>query len=203
MTEVKNPVAPAPVAEPTSPKLTELRANGEKLANAWQKTKYGTKEFNDAKLAMLQNEKEISAELAAIAKVEAEKKLAVLRSEKVAFITTFEAAVLADAKKSTDETKAAKQAAYDALVNLVLPAAAVKTAKIAGEGGGTKGAVSSEIEAAIIAEMRAGKTATEAVKALQTNAYNNGQGYSRGTTGAVRTQMVKDGKISEAGALLI
>lgn len=201
MTEVKNAAAPA--AEPTSPKLVELKANGKTLASAWQKTEYGTKEFNDAKLAMLQNEKEISAELSAIAKADAEKKLAVLRSEKVAFIATYKAAVLADAKKSNDETKAAEQAAYEALVNLVLPAAAVKSATASSAGGGTKGAVSAEIEAGIIAEMKSGKTATEAVKALQTNAYNNGEGYSRGTTGAVRTQMVKDGKISEAGALLV
>ncbi len=198
MENVKNA---APAAEITSPKLVELVANGTTLANELKKHAYGSKEFNDAISAMLLNEKAIAGEKANIAKAEAEKKLAVLRSEKIAFIGTFESAVLAHAKKATDETTAAKQAAYDALVNLVLPSAAVKSATAKTSEGGTKGAVSETIKAGLIAEMQNGKNATDAVKALQTAAYNNGEGFSRGTTGAVMTQMKKDGIVTDAGLL--
>lgn len=176
----------------TSQKLSELKQIGENLATNWQKTKYGSKEFNDAKLAMLQNDKEQILEIAAINKQEAENRLAVLRNERIKFVLDYKnSAIAANIKNASQELKDAEMSAYEALVNLVLPNRQAKqvdgSAKSSGE---KRGSVSDTIHSKLVAYINEGKTSTEACKLVVE------EGFSRGTTGAVRTQMVKDGEIA-------
>lgn len=190
----------APAVEPTSPKLTELNAQLEGLLDAVDNAKRGTPEKKAAILAVFTHEKLIDAEKANIRKTEAENKKQEALNARLAFIQNYKAAVLAAAAKNApQEAKDAELAAEDVLKNELSARYVSSTpAKVKGEGGattGTKGATGADIKASIVEFMTAGQSATEAVKNTVA------KGFSRGTTGAVRTQMVKDGEITADGKL--
>lgn len=181
--------------------LIELQNDCKTLAAAWQKLTYGTPEYNDAKLALFKAEKLVDAKLSADKKAVAEQKEAEARQARIQLRTTYGAAILAaNAKGAGQAEKDALTAAEVALDNALLPNHKSPSAPKSEGSTGTRGNVSAEIRSLIIGFMKGGMTATEAVKACQEEA--NG-GHSRGTSGAVRTQMVKDGEIDATGALTI
>lgn len=189
---------PAPVAEPTSEKLTELNGQLEGLLDAVDAAKRGTPEKKAAILAVFTHEKLIDAEKANIRKTEAENKKQEALNARLAFIQNYKTAVLAAAAKNApQEAKDAEMAAEDVLkTELSARYQSSTPAKVKGEGEtGTKGATGAEIKALIVEFMTAGKSATEAVKLTVE------KGFSRGTTGSVRTQMVKDNEITADGKL--
>jgi len=172
---------PIKTIEPTSPELVELNKQAAELAGAWQKTKYGTKEYNDAKAAMLAQEKLIDAEIKNIAKLAAEQKLADLRNERIAVRTNYKTAVLANVGKGANaETAAAELAAETELDNLLLPVH--KSAPAAKTSGGTRGATTQQIYDELNSRISGGMDATAAVKEVIA------LGFSRGTVGSVRTE---------------
>jgi len=173
--------APAPAPEPTSEKLTALQKEAGDLWAAFGKTKYGTKEHNDAKKAMLLKEKEIDAEISDIRKKEAEAKIAELRSARIALRTNYKVAVLANAGKNANaDTAAAEQAAETELDNMLLPAAG-KPATTSATTTGEKGKTGQEIYDHLKTRIDGGMDASDAVKEVIA------LGYSRGTVGSVRT----------------
>ena len=183
---------PAPPLE--SEKLTELKA---KLVEQDAKCQEA-KTFDERMKLMgeiMATQNAIVSEEAAIKKanVEALKKAAA--DKKVAMVTDFEAAVLADAaiqsdKKATDEAKAESTAKLtalrDNLKNEVL--GSVKIAPAVGGaavGGGSKGETGKAIIALHEANLAAGKTPTESKKLIgETINPKTGQVYARGTIGA-------------------
>lgn len=186
--EQNTTTAPVVNIEPTSAKLTELKTQAAKIAGDLKGAEFGTPDFQNHLDALLQNKKDIAGEVANIRAEQAAEKLAVLRQERVKFVDDFATAVLADAKKSTDDTKATLQAAKDALINLVLPNHAAKTASAPKEGGGTKGGVSAAIKAEFDSRINAGMSPSDAMKEIL--ALKNADGnatYARGTVGTVRT----------------
>lgn len=201
MESLKTQIAPV---VPTSEKLTALNNDRKTKFQEAMALEYGTKEQNDALTAVFKIDGEIRAELSAIKQAEAAAKIAELRNGQIAKLAERDNALRAlDAvnanKKASDEEKQAAHDAFNALnepiVNALLSKYAVaKPANVAPDGtakvAGTKGATSATIEGKLMAHINAGKTSTEAVKLVIE------EGFSRGTTGAVRTQMVKDGKIA-------
>jgi hypothetical protein len=170
------------MVEPTSAKLTAIKEAGVVIGAKLKTLEYGTPDFDNCLAEMLQNKKDVAAEVANIRNEQAAEKLAVLRQERVKFIDDYATAVLADAKKSTDETKATLQAAKDALTNLVLPNHAAKTAAPKAEGGAAKGSKTAEIVAHLKSRIDGGMNPTEAVKEVIA------LGYARGSVGTERTK---------------
>lgn len=188
MDTTKTPAAPAaettaaPVVKiVTSPKLVELEAKKISLGNELKTKDVGGKDWNDIIEALQTNRKEQAAEIVAINKAEADQRLAELRQERVKFIDDFAAAVLADAKKPTDETKGALQAAKEVLVNLVLPNHAAKKADSGDSSAAPKGEKTAKILAELTSRINAGMTPSAAVKEVVA------LGYAVGTVGSVRT----------------
>jgi hypothetical protein len=195
--------AAAAKPEPQSETLTKLR---EEYKTQWAKMaglEPGSTEAESAMLETYKVKKAIEAEIANIRKAEAEAVLAEKRSAIVGKLDELLAAhdanlaVQADKKASIE----AKNEAYDRLKNVRvelenrllggLSARATATATAnSDKPAGTKGQTSKEIHDKLTAYIAGGMTSTEAVKAVIA------EGYSRGTTGAVRTQMVKDGEIA-------
>jgi hypothetical protein len=187
-----NQTPPAPPLE--SEKLTELK---NKLVEQ-DAVLVAAKTFDERMKAMgdlMKTQADISTEEAAIKKanVEALKKAAA--DKKVAMVTDFEAAVLADAaiqsdKKSTDEAKAESAAKLtglrDALKNEVL--GNVKIAPAVGatvNAGGSKGETGKAIIALHEENLAAGMTPTESKKKIgETINPKTGSVYARGTIGA-------------------
>lgn len=175
---------PAPVAqpEPQSEKLTALKAE---LNDKWAKMvklPAGSKEALDANLDVYKQQKLIDAEIANIRKAEADLKVAELRNARVAMMDNYD--------KATGDDKAKLR---EAIVNELLAKYAHSTpAKVATDGstGGSKGATSAAIKEILLSEIAGGATVTDAKKAAEA------KGYSRGTTGAVATAMIKAGEIS-------
>ncbi len=170
-------------AEPvyTSEKLTALMAEGEKLAAEFQGKKYGTTEYNTAKLALLKHDKAIDEEINSIKKAIAEQKLAEQRQARIALADNFKIAVLANTGKQANETTAAAEKdAYDALCNALLPSN--KPAVAPKEGAGERGKTTSEIYDLLKTRIDGGMEPGAAVKEVIA------LGYSRGTVGSVRTE---------------
>jgi len=169
----------------TSDKLTELKTK--QVAN--MSALDAEKDF-DKKLELMKDgfkiSQDIAAEVSAIQKANVAAKLKEANDKKLAFVTNFEAAVLADS--AIKAGAAGKQESTDKLAvlrtelqNMVLGTVA-KSATVAGEvksGAGTKGAKSAEIVALHVANLASGMTPTESKKAIEA------AGHSRGTTGAV------------------
>lgn len=179
--------------EPTSDKLTELKAA--KKA-AWDKFRQiedvDSKEYSDAQTELLKINSDIKAEVANIIALKNAAELAEKRNARVALIDNYDAAVIAlstvnadkkasDADKATAADNVAK--AREIIVNeLLAKFAGSSTAKLTvqtDKPAGTKGATSAAIREAFIANRAAGMTDTENVKAIIAS------GHSRGTTGAV------------------
>ena len=197
--------ATAPVVEapaPTSEKLTEIDARIDGLyadltANIADRTK--AQEIN---MAIFKATQERTAELAAIKKHEADLKLQELRNQRVALVDELLAAwdantaIQADKKASVEDKNAVYEAfktKKEAVTNeLLAKYPATKTATVAATGdkpaAGTKGGVSEAIKAILVAELATGKLLKDAKKVAED------AGHSRGTVGAVATQMVKDGE---------
>lgn len=172
--------------------LADLQLKAAEQFKSLSGCQYGSKEYNDAKLALYQTEQLIKGALAAQAKEEAEKKIAMEREKQITLRVNYRAAVLANTgKNANDATAKAEQEAADAIDNQLLAKYAKPAAvKSDGQTAGTRGATSAEIHSKLLAYINGGMTSTEAVKAVIA------EGFSRGTTGAVRTQMVKDGEIA-------
>lgn len=198
----KNETAPAATqakpAEPTSPKLEELKkAKTAAMSEAAKAQMAGDeKAAEDKFLEVYKIGEDIKKEIAEIRKHEAE----LLRKEKeAAIVKLFDDAIAAyanhlkvEGSKASIEEKNAASNAYkeqrEKVVNRLLgsrPAAAT-TGKTPT---GTRGATGSAIHQMILDNLAAGMTLTDAKKAIVD------AGYSRGTTGAVATQMIKDGEI--------
>lgn len=185
-----NAAAAAPKAE--SAKVLDLRKNAGLLFTALAATVYGTPEHNAAKMELYKAEKLIEAQIAEERKAEAEQKAAEARNARIALRQNYGTALLAaNAKGATQADKDALAAAELALDNALLPnhKSPAKTAEGTG-GGGTKGATSEAIKASLLGHIAAGKTITEAKKLTEA------EGFSRGTTGAVATAMIKAGEIT-------
>lgn len=179
---------PEPVYE--SQKLTELQ---NELAENFAKTsglKVGEKAWSDAMLLVYKTQKLIDAEIAAIKKSMADAALAEQRNKRIALVTDFETAAIANAilqadkKASEDDKKASNDklaALRETLQNEVLGSLRVQTVKPSTDkpAGQAKGATTERIRAAFIANRNAGMNDTENVKAIIAS------GESRGTTGAV------------------
>lgn len=190
--------------EPTSEKLTALRDERKAKFTEAMALEYGTKEQNDALTSVFKIDGEIRAEIANLKQAEVAAKIAELRNGQIAKLAERDAALrnldaVTANKKATEEEKIAANDAFNALnepiVNALLSKyATAKPAAIAPDGtakvAGTKGATSATIEDKLMGYINGGKTPSEAVKLVIE------EGFSRGTTGAVRTQMVKDGKIA-------
>ncbi len=175
-----------------SAKVVELQSAAAEAFKALSGKTYGTPEFNDAKLALYKAEKLVEAQIADEKKAEAEQKIADLRNERIALRTNYRDAILAGSgKNATQEQKDAILAAETALDNALLPnhKSPAKTAE-GGQTGGTKGVTSEAIKASLLGHIAAGKTVTEAKKLTEA------EGFSRGTTGAVATAMIKAGEIT-------
>lgn len=199
MAETKAPIPPVKVEEVLqSETLTTLEAQLLDLETAIDKAERGSQAKKDAVAAYFRHEKLIDAEKANIRKTLADNKKQEELNKRLLFIDNFETAVLAaNVKNAPQEAKDAYLAAKDVLKNeLSARYQTSSPAKAATDTTGTKGATSADIEASIVEFMQAGQTATEAVKNTVA------KGFSRGTTGAVRTQMVKDGKINAEGKLV-
>lgn len=195
-TEVK-PVEPK---EPTSEKLVELKkakaaaySEGAKLQIAGKE-----KEAEDKFMEAYKLGEDIKREIAAIKQHEAE----LLKKEKeAAIVKMFDDAISAhDANQaaignkhlSIEEKNAlndAYHAAREAVVNRLLGSRPAGAAKVS-TGTGTKGATGTAIHELIVSGLAEGKSLTEVKKSIVE------AGYSRGTTGAVATQMIKDGEIT-------
>ena len=179
-------ITPAPPL--TSEKLTALKS--EQIAKDAEIM--AEKDFDkrlEMSKQMFKITNDIAAEIAAIQKANIAAKLKEAQDAKLAVVTNFEAAVLADAKvqagKGTTDEKAASADSLTKLrtelQNMVLGTVAKVAGadKTAGAATGTKGAKSAEIVALHVANLAAGMTATESKKAIEA------AGHSRGTTGAV------------------
>lgn len=199
LTAVVTPV----LVEPTSEKLTALKEQRKVKFTEAMTLEYGTKEQNDALTAVFKIDGEIRAEIAAIKQLEANAKIAELRNERISQLAERDNLLRAlDAvtanKKSTPEDIAVAtdnfNKANEPILNALLSKyATVKPAAVAADGtakpAAAKGATSQTIEDKLMAYINGGQTPSDAVKSVIA------EGFSRGTTGAVRTQMVKDGKI--------
>ena len=177
-----------PAPELTSEKLTEL-----KLAQIAKDAEITAEKDFEKRLELTKQQfkigNDIAAEIAAIQKANIAAKLKEAQDAKLAVVTNFEAAVLADAKvqagKGTADEKAASADGLTALrtelQNMVLGTVAKPAGAPKAEGAatGTKGAKSAEIVALHVANLAAGMTPTESKKAIEA------AGHSRGTTGAV------------------
>lgn len=188
----------------TSDKLTALQLERKEKFTAVMSLEYGTKEQNDGLAGVFAIDAKIRAEIAELKNAEKTAELAELRDKEVAKLATRDNALRAlDAvksdKKATPEKLAEVQSAFDILnepvVNAMLSKfGGVKPAISAVSGdkqsSGVKGGKSAEIRQMILDHVAAGKTPTEAVKLIVD------AGYSRGTTGSVRTAMKEAGEIN-------
>ena len=187
---VKEMAKPAPPLE--SEKLTELKA---KLV-AQDKELTAATDF-DARMKvmgeMMATQGAIATEEAAIKKANVAAAIKAQQDKKVALITNFEAAVLADAKvqagKGTADEKAASADGLtvlrDELKNEVL--GSVKAAPATGgtsSANGGKGETGKKIIAAYLAGIASGLDSTAAKKAIIADPYDNVTTFSRGTVGA-------------------
>jgi hypothetical protein len=190
--------AAAPV-EPTSEKLVQLKKDKATAMSAAAKAQMAGDEkgAEDKFLEVYKIGEDIKRELAAIKQHEAE----LLKKEKeAATVKLFDDAIeayvknqeaIGDKKLSIEQKNELNNdyhAKREAVVNRLLgsrPAAtgAAKTAS------GTKGATGSAIHDLIVSKIAEGKTLAEAKKEIVE------AGYSRGTTGSVATQMIKDGEV--------
>lgn len=196
---------PAKVAVPekvyTSDKLTELQAEEARLWDVVKgllnEGKMGSKEFNDANLAIYKVQADVKAEIANLKNIEQQQILAEKRQARLQLIANRDAArdanmaAQADANMSQED----KNAAYDEfkkhneiLENELLakfgtskPSTPAKdgVASPSTPAGGGKGSTGDQIRSRYIALTGGGMTATDAVKTII------GEGFSRGTTGAV------------------
>jgi hypothetical protein len=178
------PVVAAPVvAEPQSAKLTELRATYATLWATMIKQVAGSKEAMTASLDVFKTQKLVDAEIANIGKAAADAKLAEQRNARAKMADDLIAAVKAG---NADNIAAARELVVNELLAKYSHSSPAKT----GTGTGTKGATSGAIREILLAEIASGHTVTDAKKAAEA------QGYSRGTTGAVATAMIKAGEIT-------
>lgn len=217
------PAPEVPAPEATEPKAPEVPKTPEQLiedfkaerATKWAALKEiedsSSKEFVDGQLEIFKIGSKIKEQEAKIEQAKKEAELQVKRNGRVQLQKDLEAAIRAEVEhrinvfdKSektqsdidamnalTDVTKAAREI----VVNELLAKYATSTpSKPATEGSSTTpstgGKIQAEIKEKLLALIGGGKTPTEAVKSLID------EGYSRGTAGAVRTQMVKDGEIT-------
>lgn len=188
----------------TSDKLTALNAERKEKFTSVMSLEYGTKEQNDGLTEVFAIDAKIRAEIAALKTAEKEAETAELRNKEVAKLAERDAALVAmnaefARKGATDDTKAITKEAFDKLNEPIISAllskfGGVKPASVSANGeaktGGAKGGTSATIRQMILDHVAAGKTPTEACKLIVE------AGYSRGTTGAVRTAMKNEGLIN-------
>lgn len=188
---VQNAVLPT---LPTSAKLTELQTLLSTQGESLKTLPVMSKEWNDAMLEIYKTNKLIDAEIAGIKRAENEAKIAELRNNRIAFVTNYKAAVIADFLVQNDKKadEAAKLASGENLLKLeeglktellktVPGSTPAKTAAAGDKPAGEKGATAKRIRG-YFDEIRAGNpsaTQTEIVKDIIA------RGESRGTTGAV------------------
>lgn len=185
MTDVKNPATDAGTTETVkvyeNQKTAELRQKLADLFLSIQKMQPGTPEANNAMLEGFKIQKEIEAEQNAMKRAEGEAKIQELRNQRIGLATAYKDAVLANTGKGkNDETQAAEDAAYEALVNELLSKYAAKTtAPVGDKPAGTKGETSKKILERYQFHLSTGLDSTAAKKAVID------EGYARGTVGAV------------------
>jgi hypothetical protein len=126
---------PVPTPEPTSAKLTEIRAKQAEVFATLQGLKFGTPEQKDASLQLFKLENEEKAEIANIKKAENDAKLQAARNERLKLIDDYDSA-----------TGDAKVAAREKLANELLARYATSSpAKRAAGGNGGGGNKTTEI----------------------------------------------------------
>ena len=194
-----------------SEKLTQLRADKkaawEALNNqnpeAGTVYEFDSPEWLKQSMEVFRIGKLIDGEIAALKQAEVDAELSVKRSERVALNTAqlaaYDAMLAVNAdKKATQEAKyaaaetfrIAKEVVDNELLAKYASAKSVTTTATS-TGGGERGATGAKILERLRAHIAEGKTSTDAVKSVIA------EGFSRGTVGSVRTQMVKDGEIAE------
>jgi len=195
----------------TNENLDKLRNEGEEAAAKIQTFKFGSKGYMSAFEAVQAITAKIRAEISSIKKQEIEAakaaKVQAINDQFNAVAEAFEALGVSKANGVPAEVYDAERAAATALLdgckNLVLGQPKQPTATAANDQSSqsSNGASHGNVNAAIISEyveLRKGMNHTEAVKALQSAPYNNGEGFKRGSVNTyTRNYRLSIGEITE------
>jgi len=197
----------------TNEALVKLRTEAEAAAAKGQTFKFGTKGYMQSFEAVQAITAKIKAEIAGIKKQEIEAakaaKVQAINDQFEAVAEAFEALGVSKANgvpaEVYDAEKAAATALLDGCKNLVLGAPKQPTATAANSDqssqSSSNGASHGNVNSAIISEyveLRKGMNHTEAVKALQSAPYNNGEGFKRGSVNTyTRNYRLSIGEITE------
>jgi len=195
----------------TNEALVKLRTEAEAAAAKGQTFKFGTKGYMQSFEAVQAITAKIKAEIAGIKKQEVEAakaaKVQAINDQFEAVAEAFEALGVSKANgvptEVYDAEKAAATALLDGCKNLVLGAPKQPTATAANsdQSSQSNGASHGNVNSAIISEyveLRKGMNHTEAVKALQSAPYNNGEGFKRGSVNTyTRNYRLSIGEITE------